>query len=220
MRLLIAALLGAVTVEAFGPPAASSDAAPIRQADFSPIDFSSTTERLDTTRLNYDGTGERPQEVSDDLPEDPALRVIGPPFAFGADHHHRVAGRAFQVGEREAMVARTAMHGDRWVRAETSRSRSPTKHNEPSIVVDGVLAIVVDAFGASAGSAGAAPPWAKRVARVRARLPRWCVQGLGLVARPSHLVGVRPRSCGEGPNPGRNDHLPHQLFQAVPRSGR
>ena len=27
-------------------------------------------------------TGERPQEVSDDLPEDTALRVIGPPFAF------------------------------------------------------------------------------------------------------------------------------------------
>ena len=27
-------------------------------------------------------TGERPQEVSDDLPEDTALRVIGPPVAF------------------------------------------------------------------------------------------------------------------------------------------
>ena len=59
MRLLIAALLGAVTVEAFGPPARQTTR-PLARADFSPIDFSSTTERLDTTRLNYDGTGERP----------------------------------------------------------------------------------------------------------------------------------------------------------------
>ncbi len=80
MRLLIAALLGAVTVEAFGPPARQTTR-PLARADFSPIDFS-TPDRLDTTRLNYDGTGERPQEVSDDLPEDTALRVIGPPFAF------------------------------------------------------------------------------------------------------------------------------------------
>ena len=79
MRLLIAALLGAAAlVEAFGPPARATTR-PLARADFSPIDFS-TTER--DTRLNYDGTGERPQEVSDDLPEDTALRVIGPPFAF------------------------------------------------------------------------------------------------------------------------------------------
>ena len=109
MRLLIAALLAAVTVEAFGPPARATTR-PLARADFSPIDFSSTPDRLDTTRLNYDGTGElqckikfaasarrrggepdslvdlrtgeRPQEVSDDLPEDTALRVIGPPLAF------------------------------------------------------------------------------------------------------------------------------------------
>ena len=62
----------------------TDDAAPREQGmnHFSPIDFSSTPDRLDTTRLNYDGTGERPQEVSDDLPEDTALRVIGPPVAF------------------------------------------------------------------------------------------------------------------------------------------
>ena len=109
MRILIAALLGAVAlVEAFGPLARQTTR-PLARADFSPIDFSSTPDRLDTTRLNYDGTGEqqckinarrlldgvrstdsllnlrtgeRPQEVSDDLPEDTALRVIGPPFAF------------------------------------------------------------------------------------------------------------------------------------------
>ena len=81
MRILIAALLGGVAlVEAFGPPARQTTR-PLARADFSPIDFS-TTERVDATRLNYDGTGERPQEVSDDLPEDTALRVIGPPFAF------------------------------------------------------------------------------------------------------------------------------------------
>ena len=78
MRLLIAALLGAVTVEAFAPPARATTR-PLVRTDFSPIDFS-TAER--DTRLNYDGTGERPQEVSDDLPEDTALRVIGPPAAF------------------------------------------------------------------------------------------------------------------------------------------
>jgi len=81
MRLFIAALLAAVTIEAFGPPARATTRT-LARADFSPIDFSSTPDRLDTTRLNYDGTGERPQEVSDDLPEDTALRVIGPPFAF------------------------------------------------------------------------------------------------------------------------------------------
>ena len=73
-------LVGALSLAAaFGPPRATTR--PLVRTDFSPIDFS-TTERLDTTRLNYDGTGERPQEVSDDLPEDTALRVIGPPFAF------------------------------------------------------------------------------------------------------------------------------------------
>ncbi len=72
--LLVAALSLA---SAFGPPARATR--PLARADFSPIDFS-TTER--DTRLNYDGTGERPQEVSDDLPEDTGLRVIGPPFAF------------------------------------------------------------------------------------------------------------------------------------------
>ena len=73
-------LVGALSLAAaFGPPRATTR--PLVRSEFSPIDFS-TTERLDTTRLNYDGTGERPQEVSDDLPEDTALRVIGPPFAF------------------------------------------------------------------------------------------------------------------------------------------
>ena len=76
MRSLL--LVGALSLAAaFGPPRATTRN--LVRADFSPIDFS--TER-DTTRLNYDGTGERPQEVSDDLPEDTALRVIGPPFAF------------------------------------------------------------------------------------------------------------------------------------------
>ena len=80
MRSILA--IGALSLAAaFGPPARATTR-PLARADFSPIDFSSTTERLDTTRLNYDGTGERPQEVSDDLPEDTALRVIGPPFAF------------------------------------------------------------------------------------------------------------------------------------------
>ena len=71
-------LVGALSLAAaFGP--ARTTTRPLVRTDFSPIDFS-TTER--DTRLNYDGTGERPQEVSDDLPEDTALRVIGPPFAF------------------------------------------------------------------------------------------------------------------------------------------
>ena len=79
MRSILA--IGALSLAAaFGPPARATTR-PLVRTDFSPIDFS-TTERLDTTRLNYDGTGERPQEVSDDLPEDTALRVIGPPFAF------------------------------------------------------------------------------------------------------------------------------------------
>ena len=73
-------LVGALSLAAaFGPPARATTR-PLVRSEFSPIDFS-TTERVDT-RLNYDGTGERPQEVSDDLPEDTALRVIGPPFAF------------------------------------------------------------------------------------------------------------------------------------------
>ena len=79
MRSILA--IGALSLAAaFGPPARATTQ-PLVRTDFSPIDFS-TTERLDTTRLNYDGTGERPQEVSDDLPEDTALRVVGPPFAF------------------------------------------------------------------------------------------------------------------------------------------
>ena len=79
MRSILA--IGALSLAAaFGPPARATTR-PLVRSEFSPIDFS-TTERLDTTRLNYDGTGERPQEVSDDLPEDTALRVIGPPFAF------------------------------------------------------------------------------------------------------------------------------------------
>ena len=107
MRSILA--IGALSLAAaFGPPARATTR-PLVRSDFSPIDFS-TTELLDTTRLNYDGTGEqqckikfatsarrrggapdspvdlrtgeRPQEVSDDLPEDTALRVIGPPFAF------------------------------------------------------------------------------------------------------------------------------------------
>ena len=73
-------LVGALSLAAaFGPPARATTR-PLVRSEFSPIDFS-TTERVDT-RLNYDGTGERPQEVSDDLPEDTALRVIGPPLAF------------------------------------------------------------------------------------------------------------------------------------------
>ena len=79
MRSILA--IGALSLAAaFGPPARATTR-PLVRSEFSPIDFP-TTERLDTTRLNYDGTGERPQEVSDDLPEDTALRVIGPPFAF------------------------------------------------------------------------------------------------------------------------------------------
>ena len=78
MRSILA--IGALSLAAaFGPPARATTR-PLVRSEFSPIDFS-TTERVDT-RLNYDGTGERPQEVSDDLPEDTALRVIGPPLAF------------------------------------------------------------------------------------------------------------------------------------------
>ena len=74
-------LVGALSLAAaFNGPPARATTRPLVRTDFSPIDFS-TTERVDT-RLNYDGTGERPQEVSDDLPEDTALRVIGPPLAF------------------------------------------------------------------------------------------------------------------------------------------
>ena len=76
MRSILA--IGALSLAAaFGPPSRATR--PLVRSEFSPIDFS-TAER--DTRLNYDGTGERPQEVSDDLPEDTALRVIGPPFAF------------------------------------------------------------------------------------------------------------------------------------------
>ena len=106
MRSILA--IGALSLAAAFSPPARATTQPLVRTDFSPIDFS-TTER-DTTRLNYDGTGElqckikfaasarrrggapdspldlrtgeRPQEVSDDLPEDTALRVIGPPFAF------------------------------------------------------------------------------------------------------------------------------------------
>ena len=64
MRLLIAALLGAVTVEAFGPPARQTTR-PLARADFSPIDFSSTTERLETvaraTEAFYRGDDDRPK---------------------------------------------------------------------------------------------------------------------------------------------------------------
>ena len=49
-------LVGALSLAAaFGPPARATTR-PLVRSDFSPIDFS-TTER-DTTRLNYDGTGE------------------------------------------------------------------------------------------------------------------------------------------------------------------
>ena len=77
MRLLTAALLGAVTVEAFGPPARATTQ-PLARADFSPIDFSSTTERLDTTRLNYDGTGEQQ-----------CMNHISPRFVWPARPHRR-----------------------------------------------------------------------------------------------------------------------------------
>ena len=55
MRLLIAARQ--LFVEAFGNR--TRRRGPSHEADFSPIDFSSTPDRLDTTRLNYDGTGEQ-----------------------------------------------------------------------------------------------------------------------------------------------------------------
>ena len=55
MRSILA--IGALSLAAaFGPPARATTR-PLVRSDFSPIDFS-TTERLDTTRLNYDGTGE------------------------------------------------------------------------------------------------------------------------------------------------------------------
>ena len=55
MRSILA--IGALSLAAaFGPPARATTQ-PLVRTDFSPIDFS-TTERLDTTRLNYDGTGE------------------------------------------------------------------------------------------------------------------------------------------------------------------
>mmetsp|Transcript_32822 Transcript_32822/g.101696 ORF Transcript_32822/g.101696 Transcript_32822/m.101696 type:complete len:92 (-) Transcript_32822:58-333(-) len=50
-----------------------------RPREFAPVEFE-TTEMM--TRLNYDGSGERPTEVGDDLPDDTALRVVGPPLAF------------------------------------------------------------------------------------------------------------------------------------------
>ena len=47
------------------------------------IDATSARRRGGATDSLVDSrTGERPQEVSDDLPEDTALRVIGPPVAF------------------------------------------------------------------------------------------------------------------------------------------
>ena len=57
MRSLL--LVGALSLAAaFGPPARATTR-PLVRSDFSPIDFSSTPDRLDTTRLNYDGTGEQ-----------------------------------------------------------------------------------------------------------------------------------------------------------------
>ena len=54
MRSILA--IGALSLAAaFGPPSRATTR-PLVRTDFSPIDFS-TTER-DTTRLNYDGTGE------------------------------------------------------------------------------------------------------------------------------------------------------------------
>ena len=51
-------LVGALSLAAaFGPPARATTR-PLVRSDFSPIDFS-TTERVDATRLNYDGTGEQ-----------------------------------------------------------------------------------------------------------------------------------------------------------------
>ena len=57
MRSILA--IGALSLAAaFGPPARATTR-PLVRSDFSPIDFSSTPDRLDTTRLNYDGTGEQ-----------------------------------------------------------------------------------------------------------------------------------------------------------------
>ena len=57
MRSLL--LVGALSLAAaFGPPARATTR-PLVRSDFSPIDFSSTPDRLDPTRLNYDGTGEQ-----------------------------------------------------------------------------------------------------------------------------------------------------------------
>ena len=51
-------LVGALSLAAaFGPPARATTR-PLVRTDFSPIDFSAT-ERVDATRLNYDGTGEQ-----------------------------------------------------------------------------------------------------------------------------------------------------------------
>ena len=51
-------LVGALSLAAaFGPPARATTR-PLVRSDFSPIDFSAT-ERVDATRLNYDGTGEQ-----------------------------------------------------------------------------------------------------------------------------------------------------------------
>ena len=51
-------LVGALSLAAPFGPQTRATTRPLARADFSPIDFSST-ERVDATRLNYDGTGEQ-----------------------------------------------------------------------------------------------------------------------------------------------------------------
>ena len=91
-------LVGALSLAAaFGPPARATTRPLVRTISrpstsrrpgpFSPIALqvrgaSLTSPSTRRDGVNYDGTGERPQEVSDDLPEDTALRVIGLPVAF------------------------------------------------------------------------------------------------------------------------------------------
>jgi len=87
MRVL--ALLGALSLgAAFGPPARAATRPLVRH--FAPIEFSATETRLSAETENkrkmreavYDGTGKRPDGTEYDLPDDTALRVLAPPFAF------------------------------------------------------------------------------------------------------------------------------------------
>ena len=104
-----------------------------------------------------------PCQVSDDLPEDTALRVIGLPFAFALIIIIGSQFAAFQVGGRVVF-------------GMPSKVLLLDGQTSDRYIVDGVVSVVVDALGGLRRLLGrrAAPREAReareRVARMRARL--------------------------------------------------